>query len=233
VTDEDLVEAGKNAAAEGLRLWHLDVRDPSVADLAAHKPEALRWRDVIDWHLQADWLGQLHAVQGQPRRPEWCGVTADDCWIDGGARPEAQRGMVRLDAPAVRVGALPYRTRSTDARTRRPPACSVALARSSGRRRRSPTLPFAIREGDIIVIGRPTDLEKLRLVGRHIEIAIGVDLERGIVHTVSATPAATVPTGKPREGITVSERHIGPGGHNGDHVMWVYRPAPGDLAPST
>jgi hypothetical protein len=233
VTDEDLVEAGKNAAAEGLRLWHLDVRDPSVADLAAHKPEALRWRDVIDGICKRTGWAGFTPYKGNHAGLEWCGVTADDCWLTAGLAP---RWNAEWFGSTHRLFAWAhYLTNPASARANPPPSAGEQrrMAAKLGPTSKVTDLPFAIREGDVIVIGRPTDLEKLLVVGRHIEIAIGVDLERAIVHTVGGNAGGNGPDGKPREGITVSERHIGPGGLHGDHVKWIYRPAPGDLAPST
>jgi hypothetical protein len=234
VTDEDLVEAGKRAAAEGLRLWHLNVRDPSVADLAAHKPEALRCRDVIDGMLtRTNWRG-FTPYAGNHHGPEWCGVTADDCWIEAGLNPVHNASWFgsthRLYAWAH------YLKNPVDLRPNPAPPLGVQrrLAAKLGPTSTVADLPFAIRVGDIIVIGRPTDDPRLRVVGRHILVATGVDLERGIVHTVSGNGVGTGPDGETgREGVVVADVHIGPGGHNGDHVMWVYRPAPIDLSPST
>lgn len=227
-TDADLELAGKNAAAEGMRLWHLDVCDPSATDLAAGKPEPVRWREVIDHLLKvASWKG-FTPYAGNHHGPEWCGVTADACWIAAGLDPKHSAAWFgsthRLYAWAH------YKPNPVDGRANPAPAIGVPrrLAAKLG-----PTstvdLPFPIREGDIVVIGRLTDRPELQVVGRHILVATGVDLERGIVHTVSGNGGGKGPDGQWREGVVVADVHIGPGGHKGDHVKWVYRPAPSDL----
>ena len=230
-TDAELEEAGRAALAEGLRLWHLDIGDPAPQYLAEPhlwpSPQwlllherALRWRAVIDDILKSAGWGAQTPYAGNGKGPEWCGLFAAKCWREAGLDP---KWLASFFASTYRLHLwahyLPFNQHVNPAPALGEPRRLVAKLGPSSTPR---DLPFVVRHGDIVVIGGPHD----ESVGRHIEVARGTDLARGVILTVGGNAWGNVPDGKSREGIVIGERHIG---GTGDHVMWIYRPAPGDL----
>ncbi len=235
-TDAELAEAGRKAVLHGLFRWHQDVGDPAAQFLVEpHRDaspkwitlheRALRWRGVIDQIIVASGWGAQTPYKGNnaPGSPQWCGMFAADCWKEAGIDP---RWLAPFFVSTVRLynwaHYLPFNQhKNVPEPARGEPRRLVAKL---GPTSKPADLPFAIREGDIVVIGGPHD----ESVGRHITVARGpVDVARGVVPTVEGNGWGNGPDGVGREGIVVGERHIG---GNGDHVMWVYRPAPSDIA---
>jgi len=219
-TEQDLIDAGRAAAAEGLRLWHLDVRDPSARSLVQGDPEAMRWRTVIDeLHKSAGWGGST-PYPGDKVGEQWCGFFAAHCWRAAGLDP---KWLASFFASTIRLQAwgqyAPWGTKANPPPAKGAPRRLVARL---GRESKPADLPFTPREGDIVVVGDGSPA-----AGDHITIATGVDLARGIIHTVEGNGSGNGPDGKSRHGIVVAERPIGGPGYC---VRWIYRPAPSDLA---
>jgi hypothetical protein len=238
VTDAELAEAGRAAVAEGMRLWRLDVGDPAPQFLAEpHKDatpkwielhqRAVRWRETIDevytaagWGASTPYRGNNVGVAAQ-----WCGFFAAACWKAAGIDP---KWLAPFFASTVRLyNWAHYRPFNQHKNVPEPkPGEPRRLVAKLGPGSKSADVPFAVREGDIVVIGGPHD----EAVGRHITIARGpVDVARSVIPTIEGNGWGKAPVGPDREGIVMGERHIG---GNGDHVMWIYRPAPSDIEPA-
>jgi len=219
-TDRDLELAGEDAAAEGLRLWHLDVRDPSARSLVEGNPEAIRWRAVIDdIHKAAGW-GSRTPYPGDGVGEQWCGFTAAKMWREAGIDP---KWLPSFFASTIRLQAWgQYAPWGANANP--PPAKGAPrrLVAKLGRESKWADLPFTPRAGDIVVVGDGSPA-----AGDHIGVATGIDIARGIIRTVEGNGSGNGPDGKHRHGIVVAERAIGGPGYC---VRWIYRPAPGDLA---
>jgi hypothetical protein len=237
-TDAELEQAGEAAVAEGLRLWGLNVGDPAARFLIPPHPgadtqylamyeRASRWREVIDEVYKAAGWGAAtpYAGNGVGNAAQWCGFFGAACWRAAGIDP---KWLAPFFASTVRLynwaRYLPFNQHKNDPAPKdgEPRRLIAKLGPDS-----TPAdLPFPVRQGDIVIIGGPHDRPEDRIVGRHITIARGVDLSRRVILTVEANAFGTLHDGRYGEGIVISERKIGGAG---DHVMWIYRPAPNDL----
>jgi len=220
MTDADLAAAGMAAVVEGVRLFYLDVQDPSSLALARGDLEATRWRSVIDQiHKDAGW-GSETPYRGNRVGREWCGFFVAACWRTAGIDP---KWLATYWASTYRLGRWGSYQTFDDHHPNPPPAAGVQrrLMAKLDPSSSAKTLPFVPREGDIVVIGdgSPPD-------GDHITLCVGFDPAKGIIRTVEGNGIGNGPDGKRREGIVMGERKIGGQGYC---VRRIYRPAPGDL----
>ncbi len=219
-TEQDLIDAGKAAAIEGLRLFHLDVRDPSAPALAAKDAEALRWREIIDDIFRAAGWGADTPYPGNRVGREWCGFFAAKCWREAGMDPRWLAAFLAGTLRLVSWGGY----RSWRHYKNPPPKAGDPrrLVAKLGRASLPADLPFVVREGDIVVVGDGTPAE-----GEHITIALGGVTAAGGIMTVSGNGGGNGPDGKHREGIVIREYKIGGPGRV---VLYVYRPALTDIS---
>ncbi len=227
-TEQDLIDAGKAAIAEGLRLWHLDVIDPLPADLAAPlstpsrqlaHTRALESRKLIDSIMVAAGWGFDTPYKGNRVGREWCGFFAAACWHAAGIDP---KWLAPFWASTLRLrNWVTYRPWNDYANPRPAPNAPRRLSARLDERSTIASLPFAVREGDIVIVGDGTPAE-----GEHICLAMGVDVARNAVLTVEGNGVGIGPDGKHREGVVTGVRRLGGAGRR---VLWIYRPAPSDL----
>jgi hypothetical protein len=230
-TDTELAEAGKAAAAEGLRLFHLDVVDPwpvdllppptgNLARLRAHT-RAVESRIIIDGIFEAAGWGADTPYPGNRRGREWCGFFAAACWRAAGMDP---KWLAPFFASTLRLGSwVRYRDWNKYKNPAPPTGAPRRLVAKLDRESSVDSLPFAVREGDIVIVGDGSPAE-----GEHITIALGGVTSRRTILTVSGNGGGNGPDGKSREGVVLREYAIG---GTGRIVLWVYRPAPSDLEP--
>jgi hypothetical protein len=231
VTDAELLEAGKRAAAEGLRLFHLDVIDPWPADLVPPPPNSLARmrahtravdsRIVIDDIFAAAGWGADTPYPGNRRGREWCGFFAAKCWREAGIDP---KWLAPFFASTLRLASwCSYRAWGNYKNPTPHAGVQRRLVAKCGRDTKPENMPFDVREGDIVIVGDGSPAE-----GEHITIALGGVTSKRTIMTVSGNGGGNGPDGKNREGIVLREYSIG---GTGRIVLWVYRPAPGDLEP--
>lgn len=227
-TDADLEEAGKAAAAEGMRLFHLDVTDPYPHELAAplatataqaRHARAVESRKVIDEIFHAAGWGADTPYPGNRIGREWCGFTAAACWRAAGIDP---KWLAAFFASTLRLAAWAgYRDWNTHKNPPPPIGQARRLVAKLDRTSTAGSLRFGPREGDIVIVGDGAPAE-----GEHITIAVGGVTAAGTIMTVSGNGGGNGPDGKHREGIVLREYQIGGPGRI---VLWIYRPAPSDL----
>jgi hypothetical protein len=218
-TEAELVEAGRAAVVEGLRLWHLDVVDPSPRALADGDQRALEDRKVIDSILIAGGWDWMVPYAGNRRGPEWCGFFAAACWRAAGIDP---KWLAPFFASTLRLHAWGHYRNWNDKANPLPAAGEQRrLVARLDRHSTVKSLPFIPREGDIVIVGDGNPAE-----GDHITITTGFDAEAGLVLTVEGNGGGLGPDGKRREGIVTGRRPIGIEPHC---VRWIYRPSPSDL----
>lgn len=238
-TDAELEIAGQQAVAEALRYWNRNIGDPAPQFLESPHPgadtkylamyeRATRWREAIDELLKASGWGAACPYKGNnaPGAPQWCGLAVGAWWKAAGLDPVWIAGFFASTARLLRWGHYqPFNQHKNvpEPKDGEPRRLVAQLSASSTPK----DLPFIPRQGDIAVIGNPThDREEFKTVGRHITLVRGVDLSRGVLLTVEGNGIGTLQDGRVGEGIVIGERKIG---GVGDHVMWIYRPAPSDL----
>jgi hypothetical protein len=213
-TEVDLVEAGKAAVVEALRMWHLDVIDPKASD---HSERAESSRKVIDEILTASgWPWQVpYKADGQV---EWCGLFVGACWRHAGIDPKWLAtffpSTYRLDTWA--------RYRSFGDKPNKKPATGpyrllVELTPQST------ALPWAPREGDILIIGDGSPA-----AGDHICLVMGFDADKRQFLTVEGNGSGLGPDGKRRQGVVTGRRALGGEGYCARRLI---RPAPSDIEP--
>lgn len=215
-TEAELEQAGRNAVAEALRYFNLDVIDPKRSDDSDH---AMNSRHVINEMLMAcgwDWCvpykgdGQL----------EWCGIFVGACWKAAGLDPR----WLRTYFPSTYRLGLWGAYRSFDPKHPNPaPAPDVQRRKVAKLNQGSTMLPWTPRAGDILCIGDGTPSE-----GDHITLVRSFDAERNIFYTLEGNGVGYGPDGKRRQGVVSAERRLGGEGYC---ARLLIRPAPSDLEP--
>lgn len=213
-TDAELAEAGKAAVVEGLRMWHLDVVDPKSADKSERAESS---RKVIDEILTAGgWTWQVpYKGDGQV---EWCGLFVAACWRAAGIDP---KWLATFFASTYRLESWARYRAFNDKPNRKPATGPWRLMAEMTQH--SSALPFAPREGDILMIGDGSPA-----AGDHICLVTGYDAVNRIFLTVEGNGSGLGPDGKRRQGIVTARRHLGGEGYCARRLI---RPAPSDIEP--
>lgn len=210
--DERLATAGRAAVAEAERLWALDVFDPKQSD---DSPRAKHSKLIITDILRSAGWGWKAPYRGDGW-VAWCGMFVAACWKAAGADP---KWFASFWVSTVRLLAwvryLPFLGKPNPKPKTGPYRLLAKITR------KTKTLPFVPRAGDILVIGNG-DPE----AGDHICLVVSYDAERRCFSTLEGNAGGIGPDGKWREGIVKAERYIDAPGYV---AMWLYRLAPSDL----
>jgi hypothetical protein len=209
-----LARAGALAAAEALRLWNLDIYDPSTRDTS---PRADMSRAVIDRILRdAGWGFATPYLGNGP--PQWCGLFAAACWRVAGLDP---KWLATYWASTYRLGCWVRYERFDQKHPNPKPADRTDMRLGVKLYEHSQALPFEPRPGDVVIVG---DGEPE--AGDHITIALSYDPVTRTFDTISGNGGGDGPRGNRREGISRREYRIGGPGYC---VRYVMRPAFVDL----
>lgn len=219
----DLELAGRQALAEAVRLFALDVWDPPTGD---HRPEAERWRTVITSLIASDaglgwsWEGRY---PGDGSGAEWCGAFASACWGAAGLPLATRR---RSWASCLRLQRWASCRPGTDGKPNPPPKVGARLCIALDEHARTLPAGYAFQPGDVIIVGGVGSG-----AGRHITVAESFDGEA--FATIEGNGVGLGPDGKRRQGIVRARRPLGLRAGQGPHTYharWIIRPAVGDLA---
>jgi hypothetical protein len=215
MTDADLVDAGRAAVAEGLRLWHLDIIDPKRSDDSDHAKRSRK--DIDDILAAAGWEWQVpYRGDGQL---EWCGLFVAACWRAAGIDP---RWLGTYFASTYRLNLWSTYRQMNDRHPNPEPKTGPrrVMARLD---QTSTSLPWEPREGDILTIGDGSPVD-----GDHICLVRSYDATKRIFSTIEGNGTGLGPDGRRRQGVVLGERRLGGEGYCARRLI---RPAPTDLEP--
>lgn len=209
-----LKAAGELAAQEAERQWHLDIFDPSKSDKSPRARACAKHIEGIieraGWGFATPYIGN-----GQP---QWCGMFAFDCWREAGIET---KWAASLWASTYRLKLFfNYQRFSATSVANAPPPPDVPrrlwTAVGMGFKPR-----FTPRRGDVVIVGdgNPDD-------GDHVNVLVGYNEATMEFDTISGNGGGIGPKGNAREGISRKTYRIDQGGYR---VMFVGRPAPGDI----
>lgn len=208
-----LTLAGERALNEARRLWSLDIYDPKRTDhtmrgefCRAHINAMLR---ACGWDWEVPYAGD-GAV-------EWCGIFAAACWrsagIDERWLPQFFPSTMRLNAWARYQNWNEHKNPAPTNGDRRMYAPIAANATG---------LPFVPRAGDIVIVGDGSPW-----CGDHITLCERYSPATRTVTTLSGNGGGVGPNGDRRQGVSRADFKVG--ASSGYRVMFVIRPAFGDL----
>ncbi len=209
---DKLEEAGRAAAAEAERLWHLDVFDPPIGSKA---PRAAFCLAEIEDIIEVNGWGWALPYRGDGP-PQWCGMFAGACWIPAGLDDS---WLPTYFASTHRLSCWGTYQRF-DSKGKQNPKPGAGVERRLYIDLTKPLPPDVTpRRGDIVIVGDgdPT-------VGDHVTICVGFD--GAGFDTISGNGGGAGPNGDTRQGISRRTYFIGQKGYK---PLWLVRPATGDL----
>ncbi len=204
--------AGIEAANSAERLWKLDIFDPAVGSTHPRAKECLT---VIEGIIKRNgWSWALPYLGDGP--PQWCGMTAGDCWLDGGLDPTWLRDYF-ASTYRLRLWAKYQKFSVKSKPNPEPPPGAPRRLLVDLKKTFDPSVP---RAGDIVIVGDgdPT-------VGDHVTICVGY--QYGVFDTISGNSGGTGPNGDRRQGV--SRRAYSTRDTTGYRPLWLIRPAATDL----
>lgn len=206
--DKLLIE-GQKVIAEAVYWWKQDIYDPTRSDASVSATASKKFitgfiKHGLDWTWEPDYAGDGTF--------EWCGAFAAECWSK--IKPELRKtyfaSTYRLDRYASYQSSFGEKN-------------AGAGRLYAQLDEHSKTLPFAPREGDILLIGP-------KGYGQHICLVESFDEKARVFHTIEGNGNGAGPRGERQQGVVKGVRALG-AAHVGDWcARRLIRPSVDDLA---